>query len=151
MANKKNEAEFAVAKNGQVLNIVYDAQDYEGVRMAIESLRLDFKAVTGNVPQTDMPMQEQCIIIGSLQSCFIRQMLKAGKLQKKEIEGKREKYLLQIVDKPLDGVSQALVIMHLRAANTPCASVRWTMLWCYRRFLSIWEVCIRATSVIRKH
>ena len=107
---KKNEAEFAVAKNGQVLNIVYDAQDYEGVRMAIESLRLDFKAVTGNVPQTDMPMQEQCIIIGSLQSCFIRQMLKAGKLQKKEIEGKREKYLLQIVDKPLDGVSQALVI-----------------------------------------
>lgn len=52
LANKKNEAEFAVAKNGQVLNIVYDAQDYEGVRMAIESLRLDFKAVTGNVPQT---------------------------------------------------------------------------------------------------
>jgi len=45
---KKNEAEFAVAKNGQVLNIVYDAQDYEGVRMAIESLRLDFKAVDGN-------------------------------------------------------------------------------------------------------
>ena len=107
---KKIETGLAVASNGQVLSIVYDAQDYEGVLMAIESLQADFKAVTGNTPKTGQDVNEQCIIIGSLQSSFIQQMIKSGKINKKEIEGKREKYLLQIVDKPLNGVNQALVI-----------------------------------------
>ena len=114
----KNESgALAIAKGGQVLNIVYDANDDEGVRMAIESLQADFKAVTGVAPALHpspstlhSSPSTQSIIIGTLQSQLIQQLLKAGKIQKKDIQGKTEKYLLQIVDKPMAGVSQALVI-----------------------------------------
>ena len=107
---KSGEGNFAVAKGGQVVNIVFDAKDDEGVRMAIQSLQQDFKAVTGVAPQIGQTTADKCIIIGSLQSQCIQPLLKAGKIQKKDIQGKTEKYLLQIVDKPVAGVSQALVI-----------------------------------------
>ena len=110
---KSSGSDFAVAKSGQVVNIVFDANDDEGVRMAIQSLQADFKAVTDNAPMLTSDLLRQtspCIIVGTLQSQFIQPLLKSGKIQKKDIQGKTEKYLLQVVDKPVAGVSQALVI-----------------------------------------
>ncbi|MBP1542313.1 MAG: glycosyl hydrolase 115 family protein [Prevotella sp.] len=107
---KSSGTDFAVAKAGQVVNIVFDVKDDEGVRMAIQSLQQDFKAVTGVQPQAGQTTADKCIIIGTLESQFIQPMLKTGKIQKKDIQGKTEKYLLQVVDKPVAGVSQALVI-----------------------------------------
>ncbi len=110
---KSNGSDFAVAKGGQVVNIVFDAKDDEGVRMAIQSLQADFKSVTGNAPalvSDRSSITSPCIIIGTLESQCIQPLLKSGKIQKKDIQGKTEKYLLQIVDKPIVGVSQALVI-----------------------------------------
>ncbi len=110
---KKGDAALAVAKGGQVLNIVYDAQEDEGVRMAIESLQADFKAVTGVAPTLNTQLSTlnvPCIIIGSPKSQAIQQLMSAGKISKKDLQGKTEKYLLQVVDKPVNGVPQALVI-----------------------------------------
>lgn len=110
---KKGDAALAVAKSGQVLNIVYDAQEDEGVLMAIKSLQADFKAVTGNAPtaNTQQPAPNiPCIIIGSPKSQTIQQLMNTGKISKKDLQGKTEKYLLQVVDKPVSGVPQALVI-----------------------------------------
>ena len=110
---KGSSADFAVAKNGQVLNIVFDTSDEEGVKMAIKSLQADLKAVTGTAPSLTpdrSSLSSRCIIIGSTQSGIIQQLLKAGKIQKKDLQGKTEKYLLQVVDKPVTGVEQALVI-----------------------------------------
>ncbi|MBQ8456658.1 MAG: glycosyl hydrolase 115 family protein [Prevotella sp.] len=109
---KGNEV-LTIAQNGQVSNIVYDANDDEGIRMAVKNLQADIKAVTGIAPAlstqlsaTDMP----CIIIGSLNSQHIQQIMKKGKMTKKELEGKTEKYLLQTVALPTEGVNEALVI-----------------------------------------
>ena len=104
------EAAFAVANSGTVLNIVYDTNEDEGVRMAIESLCADFKAVTGTAPQCGQTTADRCIIIGTTKSPLIRPLIQSGKIKKKEIEGKTEKYLLQVIDKPAKGVRQALVI-----------------------------------------
>ena len=101
---------FALATNGQVQNIVCDANDDEGVIMALQSLQADIKNVTGAEPQLLHVVQPQCVIVGSLKSQLIQQLMKSGKLQKKELDGKREKYLLQVIDKPMTGVTQALVI-----------------------------------------
>ena len=110
---KKSDAALAVAKGGQVLNIVYDAQEDEGVRIAIENLQNDIKAVTGVTPTlyTQLPtLNTPCIIVGSPKSQTIQQLMNAGKISKKYLQGKTEKYLLQVMDKPVNGVSQALVI-----------------------------------------
>ncbi len=113
---KSASGAFALAQQGMVVPIVYDANDDEGVIMAIHSLQADIKAVTGVEPAlkpgtTDLNVgAPACIIVGSSESALIQQLLKAGKVQKKELQGKHEKYLLQVVDQPVDGVSQALVI-----------------------------------------
>ena len=110
---KSGDAVFTLATGGKVADIVYDAQDYEGVVMAVNSLQADFKAVTGATPallSSSSALHAPCIIIGSEKSSLVQQLMKSGKIQKKDIQGKREKYLLQIVDKPFSGVSQALVI-----------------------------------------
>ena len=110
---KKGDAALAVAKGGQVLNIVYDVQEDEGVLMAIKSLQADFKAVTGIAPTANSQLptgNTPCVIIGSPKSQTVQQLMSTGKISKKDLQGKTEKYLLQVVDKPVNGVPQALVI-----------------------------------------
>ncbi len=101
---------FAVAANGKVLDIVCDSQEDEGVMMALESLQNDFQNVTGIKPRLVNETVIQCIIVGSPKSELVQQIIKSGKISKKEIEGKNEKYLLQVVEKPVAGVDRALVI-----------------------------------------
>lgn len=107
---KSSEANFAVAKQGKVIDIVYDANEDEGVVMAINNLQTDLKSVTDVAPAIRQTATGQCIIVGSLKSQIIQTLIGVGKLQKKDLEGKREKYLLQVVDNPADGIGQALVI-----------------------------------------
>ncbi len=107
---KGGNADFAVAADGRVVNIVCDAQEDEGVLMAVHSLQADLKAVTGAEPAAGQETAPQCIIVGSPKSELVRQLLSSGKLPKKELEGKREKYILQVVEKPVAGVDKALVI-----------------------------------------
>ncbi len=110
---KKGDAGLAIAQNGQVLNIVYDANDDEGIRIAVKNLQADIKAVTGATPTLNTQLStvnSPCIIIGSLNSQFIQSLTKKGKVAKKELQGKTEKYLLQTVTNPMEGMKEALVI-----------------------------------------
>ena len=107
---KSGEASFALAKDGQVLNLVCDADDYEGVKMALANLQNDLKAVCGTAPTLGQQTSDKCVIIGSLKSQLIQQLIKSGKIKRSDLEGKTEKYLLQVIDNPMAGVSQALVI-----------------------------------------
>ena len=105
-----NNGALAVAKGGKALPIVIGKDDYEGVRMAAESLQNDFLAVTGSKPELTNSANGDCIIVGSLKSSLIQQLVKSGKVSGKDLEGKNEKYLLQVVDAPMAGVSKGLVI-----------------------------------------
>ena len=78
--------------------------------MAANNLCADFKAVSGNKSKIVDSPEAQCIIVGTLNSKFISQIVKSGKINEKNLKGKREKYLLQVIDKPIPGVSKALVI-----------------------------------------
>ncbi|MBR1413036.1 MAG: glycosyl hydrolase 115 family protein [Prevotella sp.] len=107
---KGGEADFALAKDGKVLNIVCDANDYEGVKMALANLQNDLKSVCSIMPVLGQQTADKCIIIGSPKSLLIQQLMKSGKIKRSDLEGKTEKYLIQVVDNPTAGVSQALVI-----------------------------------------
>jgi len=104
------ESNFALAKEGNVLNLVYDNDDYEGVKMALTNLQKDLNTVCGVTPLLGQQTTDKCVIVGSLKSQLIQQLIKSGKIKKTDLQGKNEKYLLQIIDNPIVGVSQALVI-----------------------------------------
>lgn len=101
---------FAVVKGGKPVNVVCTPDDHEGVRMAAANLAKDFGRVSGTDAALVQEPQGECVIVGSLKSVVIQQLVKAGKVDGAQLEGKTEKYLLQIVDRPLDGVERALVI-----------------------------------------
>lgn len=101
---------FAVVKGGKPVNVVCTPDDHEGVRMAAANLAKDFGRVSGTDAALVQEPQGECVIVGSLKSGLVRQLVKAGKVDGKQLEGKTEKYLLQVVDNPVEGVSRALVI-----------------------------------------
>lgn len=105
-----NSGDMPIARNGKALDIVVDEKDYEGVRMAAESLQKDLLAVCGTKPNLLKSGANECIIVGSIQSPLIQKMIKTGKINKADLAGKTEKYVLQIVSKPLAGIDKALVI-----------------------------------------
>ena len=108
---KKDIQYFPLAENGTPCNILASAQEMEGVRMAMENLAEDIKKVCGKQPVLKTEgAQGRCLIIGSIGTPLIQSLIKKGKIDGKELAGKNEKYLLQVVDNPSDGVEKALVI-----------------------------------------
>lgn len=101
---------FAVVKGGKPVSVVCSHDDYEGVRMAAADLAKDFGRVSGTDAALVQEPQGECVIVGSLKSGVIQQLVKAGKVDGAQLEGKTEKYLLQVVDRPVEGVERALVI-----------------------------------------
>jgi hypothetical protein len=99
-----------LAGKNHVADIVTDKNDYEGVLLAAENLQKDFLAVCGQKPQLKNNATEGCILVGSMQSALIKRIIASGKISKKELQGKREKYILSVVDNPVKGIKKALVI-----------------------------------------
>ena len=107
----REESSFPVVANGKVVNIIYDNSDQKGISIAINNLVEDFNRVCGMKPVLlDNPAGNNCIIVGSLESKYIKQLVKSGKLDKKELQKKNEKYVITMVENPFDGVDKALVI-----------------------------------------
>lgn len=101
---------FTLVKAGVPIHILLDNQEDEGIRMAAQNLSADFGRVTGNSSSIVQTPEKETLIVGSLQSSFVKQMIAKGKLDATPLRGKREKYLLQVVEQPLPGVEKALVI-----------------------------------------
>ena len=71
--------------------IVYDAKDWKGVHIAVRNLRQDLEKVTGS------PCAP--VVVGTIgKSAEIDQLVKQKKIDGKALKGKREKYLLQVID-----------------------------------------------------
>ncbi len=51
------------------------------------------------------------IVAGSLESRFIKELVKAKKIDITSLKGKREKYLMKAVSRPFDGVDEAWVVV----------------------------------------
>ena len=101
---------FTLAKAGKPTHILMDASEDEGIRMAAQNLSADFGRVTGKQASIVQTPEKETLIVGSLSSSFVKQMIAKGKLDVTQLKGKREKYLLQVVEQPLPGVEKALVI-----------------------------------------
>lgn len=107
---KKNNS-FPLVQNKKIVNILLDSKDQKGINLAVENLREDCNRVFGLKPHLMTDVSEgNCIIVGSLNSVYVQQLIKKNKLDKKELLSKNEKYIITTVEQPFEGVENALVI-----------------------------------------
>lgn len=91
--------------------IVWQGEDKAILRAAGDLVK-DFERVTGMKPEmSEKAAAERAVIIGSMDSPIIKEMVLRGKFTIKELEGCTEKYLIQTVSEPVEGVAEALVIV----------------------------------------
>ncbi|MDO5443071.1 MAG: glycosyl hydrolase 115 family protein [Bacteroidia bacterium] len=102
---------FPVISNCSPTAILADENDNSAVQIALKALQKDFKAVSGHIPAImNTPSSDKMIIVGSIDSKYISQIIAAGKIDGNELRGKNEKYIMTVVKDPVDKVSEALVI-----------------------------------------
>ncbi|UJF31746.1 glycosyl hydrolase 115 family protein [Paenibacillus hexagrammi] len=111
----ENESGFPVFKDGVAADLYVSNSDYKQIVRAVGDLQKDIHAVTTKTPEIKhdvAALSQHAMIIGSVdESDVIKQLMADGKLDEaKDLTGKWESYLIKIVDDPVPGVSQALVI-----------------------------------------
>ena len=108
-----NAGGFTLISQSHPVTLLVADNDKKGVLIAASNLQKDFERVCGskaallNAPSPDT---KRYVIAGTLESSYIKQIVKAKKIDEKELKGKVEKYLMTVVDNPLPGVDEALVI-----------------------------------------
>ncbi|MDR1557115.1 MAG: glycosyl hydrolase 115 family protein [Tannerellaceae bacterium] len=99
---------FPLAVNGKPVAILSGEGEDKGVVRAINDLKDDFRKVTGNTPAANSPY---ALIIGTKgKSALIDRLIREGKIEGSELEGKREKYRIQTVANAVEGITSALVV-----------------------------------------
>ncbi|MDR1336129.1 MAG: glycosyl hydrolase 115 family protein, partial [Tannerella sp.] len=102
---------FPLVASGQAAQLAVDAQDIEVVSVAATAFAGDLKLITGVQPAVvNSITTARPVIIGTLNSSFISQLVNADKLDASKLEGKWETFLISVIDNPLPSIEQALVI-----------------------------------------
>ncbi|MDR2145836.1 MAG: glycosyl hydrolase 115 family protein [Tannerella sp.] len=100
-------SDFPLVVDGRAAGVLASDTD-KGVQRATQTLRADFERVTGYMPEG---LQMNVVLIGTLgQSEFIDELVQNGKIDLKDLQGKREKFIIQVVDAPFANIRSALVI-----------------------------------------
>lgn len=100
---------FPVIDNRTPIPLIIDITNDKGVLRAANNLKEDFIKVCGNTPSSEYG--KHILIIGTLgESQYIDELVKTGKFDNKELVGKNEKYIIQNIANPIDGVDEAIVI-----------------------------------------
>ena len=109
--NELSSDRFTLIENGNPISLLLDETDDIGVQIAAKALQNDFKMVSGKEAKLlNEPSEKSVVIIGTLESKYIKQIIKSKKIDKKELEGKYEKYIMTTIANPIEGVEEALVI-----------------------------------------
>ncbi len=105
---------FAIVESKSAANIYVDPNDFPGVPRAAGDLQADIARVTGaSAPIVTDPakLAGRAIIIGTLgHSRVVDRLVRDGKIDASPIAGKWESTIVAVVQNPLPGVADALVI-----------------------------------------
>ena len=102
---------FTLISDSTPIDILYDPSDFKGVRIALDNLCSDFERVCGTkAALCTSPSDRKMILVGSLDSQLIQRLADKGKMDISGLEGKIEKYIISFINKPLDGIDEAMVI-----------------------------------------
>src|SRR5436190_18470992 len=105
---------FALFASGSPAPLYASVRDYAGVIRAVHDLEADIGRVAGTQPafSTDsLPRARQIVVVGTLgKNDVIDRLVREYKLDVRDVAGRWETFLTQIVEKPMPGVDRALVI-----------------------------------------
>jgi endo-1,4-beta-D-glucanase Y len=105
---------FPIVQGKTAAIILVDSRDWPGVIRAAGDLQADIERVAGQKPlisDNAGSRSENAIIIGTAgKSGMIDDLVKAGKIDTRQIAGKWESFFLQVVANPLPNISGGLVI-----------------------------------------
>jgi hypothetical protein len=103
---------FPLVSSGKAAAIVFDAGEDSLVHKTVQLFAQDIERVTGQKPSpaSSLPSGGNVVIIGTLQSNLIKQLISLKKIDAKKLQGKWEAFQVQVVKNPFKGISQALVI-----------------------------------------
>lgn len=102
---------FVWIANGKALPVLVDNQEDKGVLRAANDLLNDANAVTGTTPTLIYtPAGKQALVVGTINSKWIKQLIASKKIDGAELKGKTEKFIIQTIDNPFEGMEQAVVI-----------------------------------------
>ena len=110
---KGNKSDFGLVVKGSVADLVVDENDNKTVHLAVRLFSEDIERVTGQsakIKNNLKSVSSSCIIIGTIDnSSVIKELIKNKKINIKEIKGRWEACLIQVVENPIRGVKNALV------------------------------------------
>ena len=99
---------FSLTDNGKPVQIISDINDFAGALRAVNDLKDDFRKVTNQLPAMS---GKTAIIVGTVgKSAIVDRLLQQGKIARNELAGKREKFIITVVDNPSQEIEKALVI-----------------------------------------
>lgn len=106
---------FPLVASGKASPLVVDAEDWPGVVRAARDLQADMERVTGIQPtlaHSTSGQGDTLVIVGTLgRSALVDTLVRSGKIDVDAIRGQWEAWITQVVEAPLPGVEQALVIV----------------------------------------
>jgi PAS domain-containing protein len=106
-------SDFLVAGPGETIPLVLAAEDALGVERAARDFQDDIERVTGRRPEMlrALPGTGTAVIIGTLgHSPLLDDLIARGKLDVRDLEGRWEAFLHEVVEAPAPGLDRALVI-----------------------------------------
>lgn len=110
----KSDSAMALYEPQKNLSILFSENTDPGILRAIRDLQTDFKKVTGISPELNNTITQKpysTIIIGTIGThSIIDDLIKKKKLEESDLKAKREKYIIQYVSEPVEGVDEAIVI-----------------------------------------
>lgn len=114
VSERGGEGRFALAAEGHAAPLHVSADEHVGVVRAARDLAADVERVTGTAPalaRGGVPAARQVVLVGTLgRDAVIDGLVRAGKLDVREVAGKWEMFVLQVVERPAPGIDRALVI-----------------------------------------
>jgi hypothetical protein len=114
VASTPSRGGFALVARGVASPIVVDPGDHAGVLRAARDLQQDVERVTGIRPALveGQAPRGPAVVVGTLgRSGLIERLIRAGKLDVREIRGRWESSLIQVVERPWPGADRALVVV----------------------------------------
>lgn len=108
------EGAFRLIDQAEVAPIWFSADDHPGLEKVVAMLREDLRDVGGNAPEVindQQPQVRSLVLVGTIgKSPLVDQLIRQEKLDVSEIQDTWEASVTQVVEKPIEGVDQALVI-----------------------------------------
>ena len=107
--------DFVFAHRKSLATLYVDPNDHAGVLHAVNNLQSDIARVTSRTPPLASSLSKlsaNSIIVGTIgKSAVIDRLIAEKKIDVSAIQGKWESFLIQVVTKPVAGVTTGLVIV----------------------------------------